>query len=64
MYKRQDNTVYPSTIDLRDTISNLKNNKDFKEMFDAVLSQKKLKPTRGMKKTTDHPPIYLSLIHI
>ncbi len=57
-YPRTDNTVYPSTIDLKDTISNLKKNNNFKEIFDAVLSQKELKPTRGMKKTTDHPPIY------
>ncbi len=57
-YPRTDNTVYPSSIDLKDTVSNLKGINEFKDMIDAVISQKELKPTRGMKKTTDHPPIY------
>ena len=57
-YPRTDNTVYPSTIDLKDTIINLKACDEFSDMVNEVLSQKELKPTRGMRKTTDHPPIY------
>ncbi len=57
-YPRTDNTVYPPTINLKDTVKNLKTGNDFSDMVNEVLSQKELKPTRGMKKTTDHPPIY------
>ena len=57
-YPRTDNTVYPPTIDLRDILNTLSANTDFKEMSQAVLSLKEIKPTRGLKKTTDHPPIY------
>jgi DNA topoisomerase-1 len=57
-YPRTDNTVYPGTIDLRDILTLLSANIYFKEMSQAVLSLKEIKPTRGLKKTTDHPPIY------
>jgi len=57
-YPRTDNTVYPNTIDLREILNLLSANTEFKAMTDAVLSLKEIKPTRGMKKTTDHPPIY------
>ncbi|MHB1376600.1 MAG: DNA topoisomerase I [Candidatus Humimicrobiaceae bacterium] len=57
-YPRTDNTVYPNTIDLKDILNLLSANTDFREMTQAVLSLKEIKPTRGMKKTTDHPPIY------
>ncbi|MDD5658742.1 MAG: DNA topoisomerase I [Actinomycetota bacterium] len=57
-YPRTDNTVYPNTIDLRETLTVLSNNAVFGEMIKTALSQKQIKPTRGFKKTTDHPPIY------
>ncbi|MCE5328821.1 DNA topoisomerase I [bacterium] len=57
-YPRTDNTVYPNTIDLRETLTVLSGSRQFSEMIRAVLSQKEIKPTRGLKKTTDHPPIY------
>lgn len=57
-YPRTDNTVYPATIDLKDTIENLKPCSDFSAMINEVLSQKEIKPARGTKRTTDHPPIY------
>lgn len=57
-YPRTDNTVYPSTIDLKDILNLLTANIYFREMSQAVLSLNEIKPTRGMKKTTDHPPIY------
>ncbi len=47
-YPRTDNTVYPSSLDLREAL--------------GILAQGagagKLTPTRGKKRTTDHPPIY------
>lgn len=57
-YPRTDNTVYPSSIDLKEVLNNLKENIYFKEMVDFALLQKELKPTKGNRKTTDHPPIY------
>ncbi len=57
-YPRTDNTVYPATIDLREILNLLSASSGFREMSQAVLSLKDIKPTRGLKKTTDHPPIY------
>jgi len=57
-YPRTDNTVYPSSLDLRALASNLLEVKDFKGMAEEVLKQEKIRPTRGKKRSTDHPPIY------
>lgn len=57
-YPRTDNTVYPNTLDLKDILKQLSGNSDFKEMTQTALSQKDIKPSRGLRKTTDHPPIY------
>lgn len=54
-YPRTDNTVYPKTLNLRNVLKKLS------EMFpeaNEILSLKVLRPTRGKKLTTDHPPIY------
>ncbi|MEA1984978.1 MAG: DNA topoisomerase I [Euryarchaeota archaeon] len=56
-YPRTDNTVYPSTIDLRAQIEIFKRGV-FKKYADKLLAKSKLVPTRGKKETTDHPPIY------
>lgn len=61
-YPRTDNTVYPSTIDLREIARMLGGSPHFKELSDEILSQKKIEPSRGRKKTTDHPPIYPTAI--
>jgi len=57
-YPRTDNTVYPGTLDLKEILKQLSANSNFKEMANTALLQKEIKPTRGLKKTTDHPPIY------
>jgi DNA topoisomerase-1 len=57
-YPRTDNTVYPSTIDLAGIMKTLGKSPHFAETSKAVLSQDKIVPSRGNKKTTDHPPIY------
>jgi DNA topoisomerase I len=55
-YPRTDNTVYPVSLPLRDLIASLVKVKEFSAS--AGLLEGELKPTRGKKETTDHPPIY------
>jgi DNA topoisomerase-1 len=56
-YPRTDNTVYPETIDLIGILRSFLNSYFSKEAK-YVLGQKKIEPSRGKKKTTDHPPIH------
>ena len=57
-YPRVDNTVYPSTLDLRGCVQTLAGNPAYAEACRALLARPKLTPTRGKQQTTDHPPIY------
>jgi DNA topoisomerase-1 len=59
-YPRTDNTVYPSSLPVRELISSLVRIKEF-SAASGLLDQPELKPTRGKKETTDHPPIYPTL---
>ncbi len=56
-YPRTDNTVYPESIKLKKIVESFKGS-DFDKEAALVLKQKKLIPTKGKKKTTDHPPIH------
>ncbi len=56
-YPRTDNTVYPSTLNLK-AIAKSFLASEFKKEAELVLSQPKIVPTRGKKETKDHPPIY------
>ena len=56
-YPRTDNTVYPESIDLRGIVALFKKGV-FKEEAKKLLAKNELKPSRGKKETTDHPPIY------
>jgi len=56
-YPRTDNTVYPRSLNTRELISSLVRIPDF-SAAKGLLDQPELKPTRGKKETTDHPPIY------
>ncbi len=56
-YPRTENTVYPSSLDLRSQLELLQDSELYKEIAE-ILQQKKIKATRGKKQTTDHPPIY------
>lgn len=56
-YPRTDNTVYPSSLPLRGILEELKKSEFSKEAAE-ILAQKNLKPSRGKKETTDHPPIH------
>jgi len=57
-YPRTDNTVYPSTIDLAGIVKTLGESPHFSKLSKAILSREKIIPSRGNKKTTDHPPIH------
>ncbi|MFH1736301.1 MAG: DNA topoisomerase I, partial [Actinomycetota bacterium] len=56
-YPRTDNTVYPPSLNLRELVGMFKGT-EFDAASAALLAQKELKPTRGKKFATDHPPIY------
>ncbi len=56
-YPRTDNTVYPRTLGLRGILEMLEEG-PFSKEAKYVLSQEKLRATRGRMETTDHPPIY------
>jgi len=55
-YPRTDNTVYPASLPLHELVSSLVRVEEFSAA--AGLLDGELKPTRGKKETTDHPPIY------
>ncbi len=55
-YPRTDNTVYPSSLPTRELVASLVRIPEFEAA--APLLDGELKPTRGKKETTDHPPIY------
>jgi DNA topoisomerase I len=55
-YPRTDNTVYPRSLNTRELVTSLVRIPDFEAA--APLLEGELRPTRGRKETTDHPPIY------
>jgi DNA topoisomerase I len=55
-YPRTDNTVYPTSLPIRELVTSLVRVKEFSAA--AGLLDGELKATRGKKETTDHPPIY------
>ena len=57
-YPRVDNTVYPSSLDLREVVQIISANPAYAPYCKKLLGQAKLTATRGKKETTDHPPIY------
>jgi len=56
-YPRTDNTVYPASLPVRELVTSLVRVKEFSAAA-GLLDLPELKPTRGKKETTDHPPIY------
>jgi DNA topoisomerase-1 len=56
-YPRTDNTVYPSSLDLHEALGVLAKG-EFGREAGELLSRPTLHPSRGEKRTTDHPPIY------
>ncbi len=57
-YPRVDNTVYPSSLDLRACVQTLKGVPAYAPVCSKILGQAKITATRGKQETTDHPPIY------
>lgn len=57
-YPRVDNTVYPSSLNLKSIVSKLTNYLPVKEYAQLLLRKGRLIPTRGKKESTDHPPIH------
>ncbi|MGH2990982.1 MAG: DNA topoisomerase I [Solirubrobacterales bacterium] len=55
-YPRTDNTVYPRSLATRELVASLVRIPEFEAA--APLLDGDLKPTRGKKETTDHPPIH------
>lgn len=56
-YPRTDNTVYPASLQLREILTMLTQG-EFAAEAQTLLTKTKLLPSKGTKKTTDHPPIY------
>jgi len=56
-YPRTDNTVYPSTLNLKGILQKLLNS-EFSKETQEVMNNGRPYPTRGKKQTTDHPPIH------
>ena len=56
-YPRTDNTVYPSSLDLREVLGILAQG-EFGREAGHLLAKPELHPSRGDKRSTDHPPIY------
>lgn len=57
-YPRVDNTVYPPSLDLAQTVKTLAANPAYAPYCKKLLAKPKLHATRGKKQDTDHPPIY------
>jgi DNA topoisomerase I len=57
-YPRTDNTVYPSSLDLREALAVLEQGEFKREVSQLLAVEGPLHPSRGDKRTTDHPPIY------
>ncbi len=57
-YPRTDNTVYPESLGLKEILGQLSHSRELKSHADELLERGELKPSRGKKQTTDHPPIY------
>lgn len=55
-YPRTDNTVYPASLPLDELVAALVKIPEFSAA--EGLLERPLKPTRGKKETTDHPPIH------
>ena len=57
-YPRTDNTVYPPSLDLHAVLQGWRSHRPVAAIAAELAGQAALKPTRGKKRTTDHPPIY------
>jgi DNA topoisomerase-1 len=56
-YPRTDNTIYPPSLDIEGICEKLRQS-EFKEAVEEVRLHPRSSPTKGKKKSTDHPPIH------
>jgi DNA topoisomerase-1 len=56
-YPRTDNTVYPPSLSLRGILEKLRKS-EFATEAEELLAQESIRPSRGKRSTTDHPPIH------
>ena len=56
-YPRTDNTVYPNSLNIEGILKKLSESRFSKESNEVIQNGRQY-PTRGKKKTTDHPPIH------
>jgi len=56
-YPRTDNTVYPSSLNIKGILEKLSKS-PFSKEAQEIINNGRDYPTRGKKKTTDHPPIH------
>ncbi len=56
-YPRTDNTVYPSSLNIQGILKKLSTS-TFSKEAQEVINNGRSRPTRGKKRTTDHPPIH------
>ena len=56
-YPRTDNTVYPSSLNVRDILGRLRSS-PYGEIAERLLREPSLAPSRGPIQSTDHPPIH------
>ena len=57
-YPRTDNTVYPPSLELHASVEQLTRYAPVAGAARRLAKAGKLTPTRGKRRTTDHPPIY------
>ncbi len=57
-YPRVDNTVYPESLNLKGIVKDLTKYAPVSEYASILLQKPSLRPTRGKKESTDHPPIH------
>jgi len=56
-YPRTDNTVYPPSLSLRAILEKLVKS-DLGKEAEELLAQETIRPSRGKRSTTDHPPVH------
>ncbi|HLC78871.1 MAG TPA: DNA topoisomerase I [archaeon] len=57
-YPRTDNTVYPQSLDLAETLREIAKVSEVSKAANLLLAKKSLTASKGKKETKDHPPIY------
>ena len=57
-YPRTDNTVYPPSLNLKNTLNELLKVPEFVGNIQKIFSQKQIVASKGEKETKDHPPIH------